>query len=317
MIVQSVTVSAPGKLMLAGEYAVLRGSPALVTAVDRRAFITLNPNGNAASTLPAEAIAARRVAEGILGAVPGTLSLNVAQLRDPSSDVKLGLGSSAAAAAGAAAAVFAAHGHALDQETIGQVFRAAMQGHHEIAPRGSGADVAAAVLGGFIRFEPGTNGPRASSIQWPKAIEILIIWTGKPARTSDFIAKVEAMEKRDPSAATASFDRIQRAARTMIDAVEAGDVGALIDATCEHHNATAELGERSGAPIVEDRLQLVSELAQQAGGAAKPSGAGGGDAAVAFFPDEMSKDRCSKACADHGLALLSLRLGADGVRLSP
>ena len=34
-----VTASAPGKLFLAGEYAVLAGAPALVAAVDRRAHV--------------------------------------------------------------------------------------------------------------------------------------------------------------------------------------------------------------------------------------------------------------------------------------
>ena len=36
-----VTASAPGKLVLLGEYAVLEGAPALVLAVDRRAHVTL------------------------------------------------------------------------------------------------------------------------------------------------------------------------------------------------------------------------------------------------------------------------------------
>ncbi|MCB0283201.1 MAG: hypothetical protein KDF60_11525 [Calditrichaeota bacterium] len=39
-----LSVSAPGKLILIGEYAVLEGAPALVGAVDRLATITLNPN---------------------------------------------------------------------------------------------------------------------------------------------------------------------------------------------------------------------------------------------------------------------------------
>jgi phosphomevalonate kinase len=38
-----VTASAPGKLVLLGEYAVLQGAPALVLAVDRRATVTLEP----------------------------------------------------------------------------------------------------------------------------------------------------------------------------------------------------------------------------------------------------------------------------------
>ena len=38
-----IEVSAPGKLILFGEYAVLFGAPAAVAAVDRRAVVTLLP----------------------------------------------------------------------------------------------------------------------------------------------------------------------------------------------------------------------------------------------------------------------------------
>ena len=37
---RQVTVSAPGKLFVGGEYAVLEGAPAVVTTVDRRAVAT-------------------------------------------------------------------------------------------------------------------------------------------------------------------------------------------------------------------------------------------------------------------------------------
>src|SRR5262249_59369926 len=39
----TVRASAPGKLFLTGEWAVLRGAPALVAAVDRRVSVTIEP----------------------------------------------------------------------------------------------------------------------------------------------------------------------------------------------------------------------------------------------------------------------------------
>ncbi len=42
----SITASAPGKLILLGEYAVLAGAPALVAAVDRRATAVIEPHAN-------------------------------------------------------------------------------------------------------------------------------------------------------------------------------------------------------------------------------------------------------------------------------
>jgi len=44
-MVSKVTASAPGKLMLFGEHAVVYGHPCIVTAVDQRLFVTVERNG--------------------------------------------------------------------------------------------------------------------------------------------------------------------------------------------------------------------------------------------------------------------------------
>ena len=41
----SVAASAPGKVVLAGEYAVLDGAPAICAALDRRARVQIAPSG--------------------------------------------------------------------------------------------------------------------------------------------------------------------------------------------------------------------------------------------------------------------------------
>ena len=110
----SYVVSAPGKLMIAGEYAVLDGAEAVVDAVGRRAYAHLG--SFAQEPLPLEAGAARARAEALLGAVPGALSIDVSELRQAGR--KLGLGSSAAAAAAAAGVVFAAHGRDLSSPSV-------------------------------------------------------------------------------------------------------------------------------------------------------------------------------------------------------
>jgi phosphomevalonate kinase len=55
-------------------------------------------------------------------------------------------------------------------------------------------------------------------------------------------------------------------------------------------------------------------LAAAHGGAAKPSGAGGGDCAVAFFPDSVSQNLFESRCAAEGLVPIAV-LPAPGAAL--
>src|SRR5262245_22238572 len=147
-----LTVSAPGKLMISGEYVVLDGAEALVAAVDARVLVhasarpadrwgsdgTRSPDPR---RLSPEALLTRELVEQALGPASMDLEIDTSALR--SGGQKLGLGSSAAVAAATAGAVAAWHGRELDRA---QLLVWAQQGHRAVAPEGSGADVAASVL---------------------------------------------------------------------------------------------------------------------------------------------------------------------------
>jgi phosphomevalonate kinase len=329
-------VSAPGKLMISGEYVVLDGAPALVLAVDARARVRwVHPRGSGpvhdgsrpasggspdAAGLPPEALLARAVAERALGPVPMDLALDVtAQRRD---GLKLGLGSSAAAAAAAAAAVHAAHGADLADPGVRRAVLAhAFAGHRAVAPQGSGADVAASALGGLVAFARprgiDNDSFEADPLAWPESLVIRIVWTGAEARTSDLLARVRALREADPARYAAVTAPLRDAAAALGAAVRAGQARAAVAAAGAHGEAMAALGEAAGAPVVEARLRAIAALARTHGGAAKPSGAGGGDVALAFFDDPAAADRFGRACSEAGATLVSLRLGAEGVRVEP
>ena len=58
----------------------------------------------------------------------------------------------------------------------------ALDGHRAVAPEGSGADVAAATLGGVVRFRR-EAARDAAPVDWPEGLAIDVVWTGSPART--------------------------------------------------------------------------------------------------------------------------------------
>jgi phosphomevalonate kinase len=180
-----------------------------------------------------------------------------------------------------------------------------------VAPEGSGADVAASVIGGLVDYRMGEP---PKKLVWPDRVRLSAVWTGAEARTSDLVAKVSQLRERDRETHDAALARIADASRALSAAMADNDAPRSIEAMRIHHDAMAALGRDAGAPIVEERLRAVAEAARAAGGAAKPAGAGGGDVAIALFSSVDDQKRFEDACSARGLTLLSLVLASEGVR---
>lgn len=322
----SFRASAPGKVMVSGEYAVLSGARALVLAVGARATADVasatggdrSPHPGSGSLgqapLPPEVVLAKERTERALGLPSMTLAIDTSALRE--GDRKLGLGSSAAGAVAAAAAVMASAG--LDPAAQRDVvFRHALAGHHAVAPHGSGADVASSAFGGLVRFRrpsESIEGIEVEARAMPGVIDALLVWTGSPVRTSELVDRVRALAARDPAAHRRAIGAIAEAAEALDRAFLAEDASAIVDATRAHHDAMAALGAAADAPIVTPALAALADLARSVGGAAKPSGAGGGDVALMFVPRGHDA-RAREALAGRAdLRVLSIALGDEGAR---
>ncbi|MGD8823430.1 MAG: hypothetical protein PVI24_00540 [Myxococcales bacterium] len=304
-----VGASAPGKALLCGEYAVLDGTPAIVSAVDRRAFVRWS---HLELPMPPEVAATLDLARKECGDVPGTLQLDASALR--LDRVKLGLGSSAAAAAATAAAVFATHGHDLaDIESRNRIFDCAYRGHASIAPRGSGVDVAASTFGGFLRFARVDGQLEIRPLGCPSKLLLRLIWTGHASRTSELLAALRGFRDRDRGAYDALLARLGEIGSAFATAFEAGRARDVVCRATSYGEAMRELGDAARAPIVDVQLQRVADLAARFSGGAKPSGAGGGDVAVAFFTDADAASGFEMACKEEGLHPIDVLWGATGV----
>ena len=329
-------ISAPGKVFLAGEYAVLEpGRPALVVGVDRRLHasrervvrvvqlvqepgrhvpvvqLVHRPSGliwePPALPPPELRFAARAAllcrAEGLRLVFENDLALEGA---------KIGLGASAAACV---LTVRAARPGATDEAVLAL---AAAAHWAEQGGQGSGADVAACALGGVLevrsRFpwrsaeevmalspeQIASSRPvEARRVRAPADLRLALAFSGKSADTRALLKPVRELMQGDPRRWKRLADRISAASESLRVALEAGDGDGALDAVRAGAAAMAALGEEVKAPIVTEELARACALAAAAGAAAKPSGAGGGDCAVVVAFGEKAMQRAEAALRPH------------------
>jgi phosphomevalonate kinase len=311
-------VVAPGKAILCGEYAVLHGAPAVSVAVDRTVRAEIVP-GRATAGSPF-VDQARKMARSYCDrhrlpwSADPDLAIDSSALSEGAH--KLGLGSSAAVTTAVLVASLAHAGQRLeDREQLFKLCHAA----HDAAQgtRGSGIDVATSVYGGTILFRigPGSQEATAVPIKLPPGVALTFVFTGKSASTPALLGQVRALAERDPAIHDALMARLTATAQAFVDACRAQRHSGLLEAVTEYASCLFALGEAAGAAIVTDEHRRVIDLAHAAGGAAKPSGAGGGDLAVAFTPDPESTTTLRRSLAEEGLFPLGLGMSEHGVRL--
>ena len=196
---ESFKVSAPGKLMLLGEHAVLYGRLCLVCAVNQRMSIELVPRkdhtilvhseiGRYEGKLPNLEIDPRFrfVLTAIKINYPGPFGFDLKITSDFSPNV--GLGSSAAVTAATLGAVTVLQNNHVDENVL---FDQALSVIRQVQGTGSGADLAASVFGGILSYRTEPREINKLPGTWP----ISVIYSGEKTPTTKVIQIVE--EKRN------------------------------------------------------------------------------------------------------------------------
>jgi len=309
-------VTAPAKLFVAGEYAVLYGGTAIVAAVSRRASGMFVPDAEPSSGLVGEAVRATIEALAAAGQgtglPPGSVVVDTGAFA--AGGTKLGLGSSAAAATVAVGAVLEAAGAPVAQN-LDLVYSLAAAAHRAAQGGiGSGADVAASVHGGVIEFaHPREGAPVTRGLPPLPGVELVVFSTGSASSTVDRVRAVEAFAARDQTRHAACIGALAEASTRARSALGAGDVAALIDALRAAGAGMEALGTAADVPIMTPHLRAAAALAAELRGVAKPSGAGGGDVGIALFPQRAAAEVFRARAPGLGLSILDLRIDSTGV----
>lgn len=266
----TLLATAPGKLVLMGEYAVLDGSAALVLAVHRGVGCRVKPGGR---SLRLATPGDDRFVRAALTAVSAPRAqyhfFDLDPLELPG---KPGFGGSAAATV---AAVLAGGGAGPE----------AFEVHRRVQGGGSGIDVAASLHGGMIRFEAGV-------VRSQPVVQPVVVFSGRPAQTGPRVAAYRAW----------GGDRqaFIRASSALVDEFVADPIPAMAEAAV----LLTAMSRAAGIDYSTPALERIAVLAADHGGAAKPSGAGGGDCAVALLPGPDAICAFEAACAAEGLVVI-------------
>lgn len=167
----------------------------------------------------------------------------------------------------------------------------AFEVHARVQGGGSGVDVHASLHGGVTRF------PDGAPVELPSMIAV---WSGASASTGPRVRRFLEWDGRDAFAARS---------RALVDAFAGAPFEVLEEAYAHLRTMAVAAGLAYDTPA----HARIAALARAHGGAAKPSGAGGGDVAVALFPDPERRAAFARACAVEGLRPIEVAVAPGAV----
>ncbi|MBU6428112.1 MAG: hypothetical protein KGR26_03805 [Cyanobacteria bacterium REEB65] len=315
--------SAPGKLVVAGEYGVLHGAPGVVAAVSRRARVGFEPGERwafaaVADESPGDLSRASPIVQACFAAVDAARGLPAPQRICADTRAfggefgKFGLGSSASVAAALTWGLLALQG--LEDPDL--AFQLTMQAHRRAQGNGSGIDVAASVYGGLLRFEvcPPPHGATVGKVIVRPRWRLAAVWSGASAATGPMIDRVEEYWRSRLEAKHAFLLASRFCADALVAGLQDDDAERVAAAIGQNRRLLVELGRQAGLPIETPELEGLAAIAEGKGAAGKLSGSGGGDCAIALAHGVDQAESVKAAWRSAGFLVLDLGLDDTGVQ---
>lgn len=313
--------SAPGKVVLSAEYAVLDGAPAICMAVNRRAVVSITPCRGRISTVEApgycdgtgefeitpdglewrdgqssfELVDIAFAAGAVRAESAIAIRLDSSAFADPVSGDKIGIGSSAAVTV----ALCAAGRRSLDSSALARRVHTELQGG-----AGSGVDVACSIAGGLIEYR--MAGANTTPLRWPAGLHWRLVWTGVSADTRSRLARLDAGVSKP------SRVRLFASAERMADAWHSAEAGKIMSEYPAYIETLREFSVDHELGIFDAGHDALARRASAAQLVYKPCGAGGGDVGIVFGQDRASVQRFVNDLPA-GATSVDCELGEEGV----
>lgn len=326
------TASAPGKVVLSGEYAVLVGAPAVCMAIDRRAQVTITASDtehHVVSRVGQKAEPCRfkshdggiewidagddfallEVVWQTVGFTPTSklsLQLDTSEFSDVATGNKTGIGSSAALTVALTAALCELNSGESNSNAP-QPATIAFDAHQAFQDgRGSGVDIATSGAGGLIEYV--MNGRNIHRLSWPDELAYALIWTGAPASTTQKLDRL-ARSKPRPSRAALVYS-----ARRLGKAWRKGRADKILNEYHDYINVLREFSIDHDIGIFDGGHAELVRASRAAGLVYKPCGAGGGDVGIVLADSATAVESFLGSALGGNGQVLDARLDVKGVQ---
>jgi mevalonate kinase len=302
--------SAPGKMILFGEHAVVFGRPALALAIDLRISCKASPSDQ--YTVNGHAMKKRHhayISASLDEAWDGPpINVDTMSVIPAAS----GLGSSAAVTVSCIASLTTSKGH-LDPERIA---RMAFEVENKVQGRASPTDTSTSTHGHGVlvspnkldnflwKIEKGTMVWNVHHCDVPRLI-FVVGYTGIHAATGPLVAKVKNLVETENDAKK-SIDQIEEIVLAGVEAVGRDNKRRIGELMNENHVLLNQLGVGHSA------LDKLVEACKGHSYGAKLTGAGGGGSMIALTDEP---ERVSKDIELAGGEAIPVSVGCDGVRI--
>ncbi|RIP36061.1 phosphomevalonate kinase [Staphylococcus gallinarum] len=334
-----IQVKAPGKLYIAGEYAVTEpGYKSVLIAVDRFVTATIEESNAIEGTIHSKTLHHEPVTfqrnqdEIVVSDVHAAKQLkyvitaievfeqyartNNIKLKhfhltidsnlDDANGHKYGLGSSAAVLVSVVKALNEFYNMHLSNLFI---YKLAVIANMKLQNLSSCGDIAVSVYTGWLAYstfdhewvsqqieDTSVNdvlkknwpGLHIEPLQAPENMEVLIGWTGSPASSPHLVSEVKRL-KSDPTFYGKFLERSHLCVEKLIHAFKTNHIKGVQQMIRLNREIIQSMDKEATIDIETAHLKTLCSIAEKHGGAAKTSGAGGGDCGITIIKNNINK----------------------------
>jgi len=293
---KKIKTSAPGKLMLFGEHAVVYDYPCIVTTVSPRVYVEIEETSGK-SRIEAPQVRSTRFVEESINIFKQKYNVNGEMIIKTFSDFssQYGFGSSSAVTV---ATIYALSKYHKIDLTNKEIFDMGYKVVQQVQGVGSGFDIAAATYGGTIYF---VTGGKVIEPLLISELSLIVGYSGTKADTSNLVKNLKANFH--------IFDNIKKIVETAKKTITNGEWKKTGELMNQNHKYLQQLG------VSTEKLDNMCQAAILSGAyGAKLSGAGGGDCMIALVSSDKIKS-VESAIVNVGGEIINVNNNTQGVKL--